>query len=200
MSTQLWSWLLGLVGVAGFVLAGRKIWWAWYINIACQFLWFTYAIVTQQWGFFVSAVVYTVVFSQNAIQWTKDHYSPSRRMEEAFAQGFAFPRPHCQFHPDRTDDLMEITNRHTGERYHLCQPCGALFLSLSGNDISQPKRELMERCWYEKRWSDEVGDIWVCVVHENNSKYPVESTISHYPCLTLDPYTEEDIANQERRS
>ncbi len=73
MDNQLWSWILGAVGVAGFILAGRKIWWAWYVNVACQALWFAYAITTQQWGFLVTAIVYSVVFTQNAIRWTREH-------------------------------------------------------------------------------------------------------------------------------
>lgn len=68
-----WSWLLTVVGVTGFVLAGRKIWWAWYINIGCQALWMSYAIATRQWGFIVAAVIYTVVFTQNAVRWTRQH-------------------------------------------------------------------------------------------------------------------------------
>lgn len=68
-----WSWLLGSVGLIGFVLAGRKVWWSWYINLGCQVLWFTYAIATRQYGFIATAVVYAVVFSGNARKWTKEH-------------------------------------------------------------------------------------------------------------------------------
>lgn len=71
----MWSWILTAVGVTGFVLAGRKVWWAWYVNLACQGLWFTYATVTHQWGFIVAACVYTVVFTQNAVRWTRDRPS-----------------------------------------------------------------------------------------------------------------------------
>lgn len=73
MSDQWWSWALGVIGVVGFILAGRKIWWAWYVNLACQGLWFAYAIVTEQLGFLISALVYTVVFTQNSIKWTREH-------------------------------------------------------------------------------------------------------------------------------
>lgn len=73
MSYQYWSWLLTVVGVTGFILAGRKVWWCWYVNIACQGLWITYAIVTKQWGFIVASLVYTVVFAQNALKWTREH-------------------------------------------------------------------------------------------------------------------------------
>lgn len=84
MSDQIWSWVLGLVGVAGFVLAGRKVWWAWHINVAAQALWTTYAIVTEQYGFLVSAAVYVVVFSRNAARWTREHHADlaSRRQRD----------------------------------------------------------------------------------------------------------------------
>lgn len=68
-----WSVILTAVGVAGFVLAGRKIWWAWYVNIGCQVIWFAYAIATQQWGFIASAALYSWVFIGNARRWTKEH-------------------------------------------------------------------------------------------------------------------------------
>lgn len=70
---EYWSWILTAVGLTGFVLAGKKVWWCWYINIACQALWMTYAIVTEQWGFIVAALAYTFVFTKNAIEWTRDH-------------------------------------------------------------------------------------------------------------------------------
>ena len=73
MSAWWWSWLLTAVGVTGFVLAGRKVWWAWYVNIGCQFLWLAYALVTEQYGFIVASCVYFVVFTKNAIRWTADH-------------------------------------------------------------------------------------------------------------------------------
>ena len=74
MSPAAWSYLLTAVGITGFILAGKKIWWAWYINIACQALWFTYAIVTEQYGFIAASVLYVFVFSKNAYNWTKEHF------------------------------------------------------------------------------------------------------------------------------
>lgn len=72
MTDQIWSWVLGFIGIAGFIAAGKKIWWAWYINIAAQFIWFAYAIVTQQWGFLLSSFVYMGVFVKNAYDWTRE--------------------------------------------------------------------------------------------------------------------------------
>lgn len=74
MDNQWWSWILTLVGVACFILAGRKIWWAWYVGLAGQVTWAFYSILTEQWGFMVGVVLYTLVYSGNATQWTKEHF------------------------------------------------------------------------------------------------------------------------------
>lgn len=76
---QLWSWVLTVFGLLGFIFAGKKIWWAWYINIANQFLWTAYAIVTEQWGFIVGSVFYFAVFSRNAYLWTKEHQEKKKK-------------------------------------------------------------------------------------------------------------------------
>jgi hypothetical protein len=83
-SEQIWSWVLGAIGICGFILAGRKVWWAWYINIANQFIWLAYSIVTQQWGFLVLSVFYFIVFSKNAYDWTKEHFgrAPHSRVDD----------------------------------------------------------------------------------------------------------------------
>lgn len=72
MSNQYWSWVLTIVGLIGFFLAGKKVWWCWYVNIANQVIWVTYAIITEQWGFLIGAIAYTWVFTQNAYSWTRD--------------------------------------------------------------------------------------------------------------------------------
>jgi hypothetical protein len=69
----MWSFILTAVGLTGFILAGKKVWWAWYVNVGCQALWFTYAIVTEQYGFIIASMFYTVVFLKNAIAWTREH-------------------------------------------------------------------------------------------------------------------------------
>lgn len=73
MSTQLWSWILTAIGLAGFFLAGRKVWWCWYINIANQVVWLAYSLITHQYGFLVGTVAYTIVFAKNAAVWTRAH-------------------------------------------------------------------------------------------------------------------------------
>ena len=75
--SQWWSWLLTAIGVAGFILAGRKVWWSWYVNIANQAIWLTYALLTHQYGFLVGVFVYLWVFIGNARRWTKEHRQKS---------------------------------------------------------------------------------------------------------------------------
>ena len=81
MNEQLWSWLLAIVGITGFILAGRKIWWAWWVNLACQVLWFAYGFFTDQWGFVAASIAYTIVFAKNAISWTSEHQIRKRLAE-----------------------------------------------------------------------------------------------------------------------
>lgn len=69
---QLWSWIVTIVGLIGFIIAGRKVWWSWYVNLSAQALWVIYAIISSQPAFLVSAAVYTIVFGRNAYIWTRD--------------------------------------------------------------------------------------------------------------------------------
>jgi hypothetical protein len=66
------DWILMVVGLTGFILAGQKIWWCWYVNFFCQFLWFAYGFLTEQWGFVAASLFYMVVFGRNAYKWTED--------------------------------------------------------------------------------------------------------------------------------
>jgi hypothetical protein len=70
---QAWSWLLTAVGVTGLILAGRNLWWAWLIGLGAQVLWIAYAIVTRQWGFIASALIYGTVYVINTRRWWMQH-------------------------------------------------------------------------------------------------------------------------------
>ena len=107
MSNQMWSWLLTAVGLTGFIFVGRKAWWAWYINIACQVLWFVYALVSEQYGFLVAALAYTVVFTRNANRWTIEHIYEKRN---------TWPPVECP----RCRSIRMVT----GTLSALCQDCG----------------------------------------------------------------------------
>lgn len=97
-----WSWLLTAVGVAGFLLARRKVWWCWYVNLACQGLWLAYALATEQYGFVAAAVIYTVVFGANAWTWHREHREAA--FEERHERRRNFERTmegHTREHLDR---------------------------------------------------------------------------------------------------
>lgn len=67
-----WSWLLMAVGVTGLFLAGKKRKVGWAIGIGVQLLWIAHAVVSKQWGFIVSALVYGAVNSINWRRWQRE--------------------------------------------------------------------------------------------------------------------------------
>jgi len=73
MIAEYGPWVVSAVGILGFHLAGKKIWWCWYVNVANQILWVIFALVTDQLGFLVSTLFYLPLFSNNARKWTQDH-------------------------------------------------------------------------------------------------------------------------------
>lgn len=72
---QIMSIVVSAVGLVGFYFAGRKTWWSWYINLFCQVLWVTFALVTGYLVFLVTAAVYSVIFGVNAYRWTKERWT-----------------------------------------------------------------------------------------------------------------------------
>lgn len=70
---QIWSYVLTLMGVSCFWLAGRKIWWAWYVGLSTQAVWLAYSLVTHQWGFLFGTVFYTGVYVTNQRRWSAEH-------------------------------------------------------------------------------------------------------------------------------
>src|SRR5690606_13472242 len=67
-----WSLVLAAGGVLGLYLAGRKNLWGWAIGLAMQALWIAYAIVTEQYGFLLSAVAYGWVYGLNLGRWARE--------------------------------------------------------------------------------------------------------------------------------
>lgn len=70
--SELFSWVVTIVGCVGFILAGKKVWWAWYVNIANQIAWVVFALVSGYEAFLVGTAFYLVVFVRNAYLWTKN--------------------------------------------------------------------------------------------------------------------------------
>jgi hypothetical protein len=69
---MIWSLALAAVGVLGIYLSGKKNYWGWGIGLGAQVLWIVYAVVTQQWGFIISALAYGWVYGKNFLSWRKD--------------------------------------------------------------------------------------------------------------------------------
>lgn len=69
MAGIIWSVALAAIGILGIYLAGNRSLWGWCISLAAQALWFIFAIVTQQYGFILSALAYGWVYGRNFIRW-----------------------------------------------------------------------------------------------------------------------------------
>lgn len=84
MADLIWSWALTIVGATCFYLAGglngRKVWWAWYIGLFAQALWFTYAVLDlgHRMGFLVGVALYGFVYVRNCVNWTREHRAEKR--------------------------------------------------------------------------------------------------------------------------
>lgn len=66
---MIWSFVLMAFGVAGIYLAGRDKAVGWAIGMFAQILWLIYGLVTGQYGFLISAVVYGIVYTKNFLAW-----------------------------------------------------------------------------------------------------------------------------------
>lgn len=72
MTPLWWSILLAAVGILGLLLAGSKRKVGWAVGVGAQVLWIVYALVTQQYGFILSAVAYAAVYGRNWLRWRRE--------------------------------------------------------------------------------------------------------------------------------
>lgn len=91
MNEQTLSWIVTAIGISGFFLAGRKIWWCWYLNVACQVLWALYAYFSDTPAFYVASAFYFVVFSHNAYKWTREHFKTKGEAKQGLYRTKAVP-------------------------------------------------------------------------------------------------------------
>jgi hypothetical protein len=66
-----WSYVLMAFGVVGLFLIGSKKKIGWSIGIGAQILWIWYAVVTHQWGFIISALVYGIMYTMGLVKFDK---------------------------------------------------------------------------------------------------------------------------------
>ena len=69
---ELWSWGLAIIGVAGIYFVGRKTLWGWFVLLFNEAIWIIYAVVTEQYGFIVSAIAYGIVYVKSYLHWKED--------------------------------------------------------------------------------------------------------------------------------
>ena len=65
----LWSYVLSFFGVLGMWLAGSGKRAGWAIGVLCQFGWFAYALVSEQYGFIIGCLAYGSVQFRNWRKW-----------------------------------------------------------------------------------------------------------------------------------
>lgn len=66
---SLWSFVLAGLGILQIYLTGEKLRIGWLVGIATSVLWFAYGIVTDQYGFLISAIVFGVTHYRNWKLW-----------------------------------------------------------------------------------------------------------------------------------
>lgn len=141
-TTQLWSWALSIGGATMFFLAGRKLWWAWYLGIGLQVLWGAYAVTTAQWGFLLGCLLYTPVYVFNAVLWTKQHRAGKEGSElHGPGEDPEQPRPvgntameHMDYQPDHLVFYTEATEENSAPLWW-CATCE------TGTDINGQQEE-----------------------------------------------------------
>lgn len=72
MTPLWWSILLGVLGLVGVALTGRKNSLGWAVGIGTQFLWLSYALATRQYGFLLTAIGYGSLYFINWRKWRQE--------------------------------------------------------------------------------------------------------------------------------
>jgi hypothetical protein len=70
--TEYWSYVLAAIGVAGIFFVGRKTIWGWWVLLFNEVLWIAYALVTNQYGFILSAIAYAAVYIKSYMLWKRE--------------------------------------------------------------------------------------------------------------------------------
>ena len=66
------SWILPAIGVAGIYFVGKKTLWGWFVLLFNEIIWVAYAVITEQYGFIVSAIAYGAVYIRSYMHWKAD--------------------------------------------------------------------------------------------------------------------------------
>lgn len=80
---EYWSWVLAIIGVAGIYFVGKKTLWGWFVLLFNEVIWTIYAVVTEQYGFIVSAIAYAAVYIRSYLHWKRDDTLQSSKLQES---------------------------------------------------------------------------------------------------------------------
>jgi hypothetical protein len=68
----MWSYVLAAIGVTGIFFVGRKTIWGWFVLLFNEVLWIAYALITNQYGFILSAIAYAIVYIKSYLLWRRE--------------------------------------------------------------------------------------------------------------------------------
>ena len=68
---DLWSFILAGLGIAQITLTGKKKRIGWLVGLLTSCIWMVFAIVTQQYGFAISSVIFGYIHIKNWLAWSK---------------------------------------------------------------------------------------------------------------------------------
>ena len=68
----MWSYVLAAIGVTGIFFVGRKTIWGWFVLLFNEVLWIAYALITNQYGFILSAIAYAIVYIKSYTLWRQE--------------------------------------------------------------------------------------------------------------------------------
>jgi len=69
VSLTAWSWMLTVVSIFGLWLSGRNPRAGWVFAACNQQVWLAYAMTTDQWGFAIQSVAFTIMYVRNLMRW-----------------------------------------------------------------------------------------------------------------------------------
>lgn len=81
-----WSVVLTALALTSTVLIGNKRTIGWAIASTSQILWVAYAMVTEQWAFIISAVLFGIMNARNYRRWRRDERRVARERVEEVAR------------------------------------------------------------------------------------------------------------------
>lgn len=109
--------------------------------------------------------------------------------------------PEIAVNTDKVESVHYITGTDVYREKHVIVEFSDLSVELDPQyTVDEICAALDGKCYYRPIWTDEVGELDVCVLHGNNSKHDVQVFGPFRLCLTQDPYVTYDFSPQLRET